>query len=246
MTRGEGAAARVWRQPARSTGGLLAEQDAREDRTNAEPDLWRNRAEQARARAGTLRDRNIRTALLSIAEGLERLGLRAAHDARRPEPPPAAPQSDAVAKGGTTDRVDAISAAAFPLKEILGPKAQPPATPKPGASANGVEGRMQPNLPDVDRVDTSLAETFRVMEALAPKPHPTAANIPDRIERVARALCQADGRDPDRVIETGQWETVVAGGMQTRRSVTLRGWKVYEKNAKQFLAALDAALAPPI
>ena len=29
--------------------------------------------------------------------------------------------------------------------------------------------------------------------------------------------------------------------LQTRRPVTLRGWKVYEKDARQFLAALDAA-----
>jgi hypothetical protein len=34
---------------------------------------------------------------------------------------------------------------------------------------------------------------------------------------------------------------VVSGELQTRRPVTLRGWKVYEKDARQFLAALDAA-----
>ena len=94
---------------------------------------------------------------------------------------------------------------------------------------------------DKDPGDTNLADTFRVMEALAPKPQSPTNGNPDRIERVARALCQADGRDPDRSIETGQWETVVSGGLQTRRPVTLRGWKVYEKNARQFLAALDAA-----
>ncbi len=246
MTRGEGAPARAWRQQGGSTGGQPAEQDATEDRTNAEPDLWRERAEQARARAGRLRDRNIRTALFSIAEGLERLGLRA-HDARRPEAAAtAAPQFDTVSENGTTDCLDATPAAALHVKEILGPKAHPPAMPEPGTSATAVGGWAQPKLPDVDRADTSLVDTFRIMEALALKPQPTSAAIPDRIERVARALCQADGRDPDRVIETRQCETVLAGGMQTRRPVTLRGWKVYEKNARQFLAALDAALAPPI
>jgi hypothetical protein len=94
-----------------------------------------------------------------------------------------------------------------------------------------------------DPADTNLADTFRAMEALAPRPQaPMSSPNPDRIERVARALCQADGRDPDRSVETGQWQTVASGGHQTRRPVTLRGWKVYEKDARQFLAALDAAL----
>ncbi len=95
---------------------------------------------------------------------------------------------------------------------------------------------------DRDPADTNLADTFRDMEALAPRPQAPMSANPDRIERVARALCQADGRDPDRSVETGQWQTVVSGGQQTRRPVTLRGWKVYEKDARQFLAALDAAL----
>jgi hypothetical protein len=180
-------------------GGKPLERDPGEDRTKANPDHWRDRAEEARARAGVLRDRNIRTALLSIAEGFERLGVRA-HDTRRSEPPTVTPPPADVSASGGTDRLHASVA------------------------------------------DTNLAETFRVMETLAPKPLSPATAAPDRVERVARALCQADGRDPDRAIETGQWETIESGGLQTRRPVTLRGWKAYEKNAKQFLAALDAAL----
>ena len=111
----------------------------------------------------------------------------------------------------------------------------------------------QYDIPDSRRRDLSVdtllewAKRYRRggLEALAPKPKAPANGNPDRIERVARALCQADGRDPDRAIETGQWETVVSGGLQTRRPVTLRGWKVYEKNARQFLAALDAAQDSP-
>jgi hypothetical protein len=242
MTRGEGAPARVGQQAAGSTGGALVESDATEDRTDADPDVWRDRAEQARAHAGRLRDPNIQTALLSIAKGLDRLGLRA-QDARRTEPPLAAPQSDGVSETGTTDRVDAAPAT-FDLNDELGPKAQPAAAAQPGGAMTDMGDRVQPKLHDTARADMSLADTFRAMEALGPKPPPPATGVSDRIERVARALCHADGRDPDRVIETGQWETVVSGDLQTRRPVVLRGWKVYEKDARQFLAAFAAALVP--
>jgi hypothetical protein len=240
MTRGEGAPVRVGQQPAGSTGGALVERHATEDRTNADPDVWRDRAEQARAHAGRLRDPNIQTALLSIAEGLDRLGLRA-QDARRTEPLLATPRADSVSESGTTDGGDATPAA-FDLNDELGPKAQPAATPQSAEATTDMRHRVQLKLDDTDRTDMSLTDTFRVMKALASKPQSPRSANPDRIERVARALCQADGRDPDRSIETGQWETVASGGHQTQRPVTLRGWKVYEKNAKQFVAALDAAL----
>jgi hypothetical protein len=211
-----------------------------EGRTNADPDVWRDRAEQARAHAGRLRDPNIQTALLNIAEGLDRLGLRA-QDARRTEQRLAMPQPDGVFESGATGGADAIPATCD-LNDELGPKAQPAATPESGEATIDIRDRVQLKLDDTDRTDMSLADTFRVMKALASRPQsPTPAN-PDRIERVARALCQADGRDPDRSIETGQWETVVSGGHQTQRPAMLRGWNVYEKDAKQFVAALDAAL----
>ncbi len=234
---------RVGQQPAGSLGGPLVESAAMAHRTKADPDVWRDRAEQARAHAGRLRDPNIQTALLSIAEGLDRLGLRA-QDARRTEPPLVTPPPDAVSKSGKTDDREATPAT-LDLNDELEPEAQPAATAQTGGARTDLGDRVQLNLNDPERTDMSLADTFRVLKALASKPQsPTPANL-DRIERVARALCQADGRDPDRSIETGQWETVVSGGHQTQRPVTLRGWNVYEKNAKQFVAALDAALDRP-
>jgi hypothetical protein len=192
---------------------MSPERDPRDDNAGADPDQWRDRASKTRARAQLLHDSNIRSALLSIAEGFERLGGRA-HDARPSEPPAVASRPQ--------------PAAAAPTSPVV-PQEKNPTHEKT----------------DKDPGDPNLADTFRVMEALAPKPQAPTNGNPDRIERVARALCQADGRDPDRSIETGQWETVVSGGLQTRRPVTLRGWKVYEKNARQFLAALDAAQDRP-
>lgn len=203
MVWGEGGQARVRIQSAGAVEGQPIEGDRSNDKAN--PDLWRDRALEARARAGVLRNGNLRTALLSIAEGFERLGLRA-HDVQRTEPPS---QAAAVAPSG---------------------HARPAHMSLPDRHSSST-----------NTADSNLADTFRTMETLAPKPQFSAMTSPDRIERVARALCQADGRDPDRSIETGQWETVVSGGLQTRRPVTLRGWKVYEKDARQFLAALDAA-----
>jgi hypothetical protein len=200
MTWGEGGQTRGWTQPG-------------DDNAAADPDRWRDRATKARATAQLLHDRNIRSALLSIADGFERLGSRA-HDVRRAEQPPImfTPQPVALVPTG-----EAVS----------------PDKTSPDESLTKARTASQ---------DANLADTFRVMEALASKPHVPSNTSPDRIERVARALCQADGRDPDRSVETGRWETVVSGGCQTRRPVTLRGWKVYEKDARQFLAALDAAL----
>jgi hypothetical protein len=206
MTWGEGGQTRLRTAPGGPTAEQPLERDAAEHKANA--DLWRYRAEEARTRAGVLRNGNLRTALLSIAEGFERLGSRA-HDEQRAEPPRATSQVVAVAPSNSAEQAH---------------------TSVPAA-----------RLSDRTVADTNLADTFRIMETLTPKPQSPATGILDRIERVARALCQADGRDPDRSIETGQWETVVSGGLQTRRPVTLRGWKVYEKDARQFLAALDAA-----
>ena len=212
MTWGEGGQSRARTRAAGSVRGMSPERGTSDDKAGADSDQWRDRASKTRARAQLLHDRNIRSALLSIAEGFERLGGRA-HDARRSEPPAVASQPQPAAAG--------------PIGPVVPLERNP----------------THENLAktDKDPTDTNLVDTFRAMEGLAPKPQAPANGNPDRIERVARALCQADGRDPDRSIETGQWETVVSGGLQTRRPVTLRGWKVYEKNARQFLAALDAA-----
>ena len=206
MAWGEGGQTRARIEPGEPIGEKPLKRETADQK--AGPDLWRYRAEEARARARVLQNGNIRTALLSIAEGFDRLKSRA-HDDQRADP---------------------LSAHAY--AEAVAPR-----------DATGPAQTSVPNEHLVDRnaADTNLSDTFRIMETLAPKPQSSATGYPDRVERVARALCQADGRDPNRSIETGQWETVISGGLQTRRPVTLRGWKVYEKDAKQFLAALDAA-----
>jgi hypothetical protein len=161
---------------------MSPERGTSDDKAGADPDQWRDRASKTRARAQLLHDRNIGSALLSIAEGFERRGGRA-HDARRSEPSAVASQPQPAAAGPTGP--------VFPLEK----------------------SPTHENLAktDKDPTDTNLADTF----GLAPKPQAPTNGNPDRIERVARALCQADGRDPDRSIEAGQWETVVSGGLQT-------------------------------
>jgi hypothetical protein len=54
----------------------------------------------------------------------------------------------------------------------------------------------------------------------------------DRVERVARAMCKADGEDSDHMMETGT---------ETRfEQREKRNWTNYERQARLFLAALDA------
>jgi hypothetical protein len=67
----------------------------------------------------------------------------------------------------------------------------------------------------------------------------------DRVECVARAMCQADGNDPDEQIETGGMETVHSGRGLERRSATKAAWEDYERKARVFIAALDAACDLP-
>ena len=54
----------------------------------------------------------------------------------------------------------------------------------------------------------------------------------DRVERVARAMCKADGEDPDHMMETGK-EIAVEQKQKWN-------WTNYERQARLFLAALDA------
>ena len=58
----------------------------------------------------------------------------------------------------------------------------------------------------------------------------------DRIERVARALCKADGNDPNARVPTGR---MVPTG--ERGPDFYFAWTDYEKEARRFLAAIDAA-----
>jgi hypothetical protein len=55
-------------------------------------------------------------------------------------------------------------------------------------------------------------------------------NRMDRVERVARAMCKADGEDPDHMRETGKESDVEQKW----------NWTNYERQARLFLAALDA------
>ena len=58
----------------------------------------------------------------------------------------------------------------------------------------------------------------------------------DRVERVARALCKVDGNDPNAKVPTGRMVTTGEHG-----SEFYFAWTDYEKEARRFIAAIDAA-----
>jgi hypothetical protein len=58
----------------------------------------------------------------------------------------------------------------------------------------------------------------------------------DRVERVARAMCKADGEDPDHMMQSG----TESEPEQKQK----RNWTNYERQARLFLAALDASKPP--
>jgi hypothetical protein len=62
-----------------------------------------------------------------------------------------------------------------------------------------------------------------------------------RIERVARALCQVDGTDPDGEHPTATQETVrAASGAFHTVNVNIPNWQRHKTEAKHFVAAFDA------
>lgn len=63
----------------------------------------------------------------------------------------------------------------------------------------------------------------------------------NRVERVARAMCVEDGKDPDGQVPTGRLETVRSGNAFVQQEATDDAWRAYEKEARRFIAALDAA-----
>lgn len=67
-----------------------------------------------------------------------------------------------------------------------------------------------------------------------------AADDP-RIERVARALCEADGKDPEEDYLTGRTLTTRTRNSVSQKSETVPRWQTYHNEAKRFVAALDAA-----
>ncbi len=62
----------------------------------------------------------------------------------------------------------------------------------------------------------------------------------DRIARVARALCVADGRDPDEVVHLGTDE-VEASGTTYSRDVLVPAWTTYVSEARRKIAVEGAA-----
>jgi hypothetical protein len=62
----------------------------------------------------------------------------------------------------------------------------------------------------------------------------------DRIERVARAMCEADGHKANETYESGGYETVKSGMSTTRQPKKDPLWTKYEAEARRFVAAHDA------
>ena len=58
----------------------------------------------------------------------------------------------------------------------------------------------------------------------------------DRVERVARALCKVDGNDPNAKVPSGRMVTTGEHGAEFYFA-----WTDYEKEARRFIAATDAA-----
>jgi hypothetical protein len=58
----------------------------------------------------------------------------------------------------------------------------------------------------------------------------------DRIERVARAMCKADGGDPDHLIHA-KVEGETGSGLEPGQKPN---WTSYERQARLFLAGLEA------
>jgi hypothetical protein len=62
----------------------------------------------------------------------------------------------------------------------------------------------------------------------------------DRLERVARALCRADNKDPEKTYQTGAVESVRQGNAIVTQYVTAPLWKKYEPEAAKFIAVYEA------
>lgn len=60
-----------------------------------------------------------------------------------------------------------------------------------------------------------------------------------RVNRVAQALCVADGHDPEEPIHVGS-ETVEADGAEHYREVVAPAWTTYTGEARRFVAAMRA------
>jgi hypothetical protein len=61
-----------------------------------------------------------------------------------------------------------------------------------------------------------------------------------RIERVARALCQVDGKDPDAEHQTDERETRQVANARQFGYKSIPNWQDHVEEAKKFVAAFDA------
>lgn len=60
-------------------------------------------------------------------------------------------------------------------------------------------------------------------------------------ELVACALCEADGKNPDEDVPTGELEIVRVGQANpVQRAVTMKAWQSYEREARRFIVAARA------
>ena len=63
----------------------------------------------------------------------------------------------------------------------------------------------------------------------------------DRITRVAKALCTADGHDPNEMIEVGGETVDIGDGATWHREAAAPAWTTYVGEARRFVAAARAA-----
>jgi hypothetical protein len=61
-----------------------------------------------------------------------------------------------------------------------------------------------------------------------------------RIECVARAICKAEGEDPDAEHLTHENETTRVGAAYQSGPKSIPNWQDYKKEATKFVAAFDA------
>ncbi|MCJ2132680.1 hypothetical protein MKK69_01115 [Methylobacterium sp. J-026] len=67
----------------------------------------------------------------------------------------------------------------------------------------------------------------------------------DPVERVARALCKFDGREPDSVASSDRTEPFVTeDGIAVLRSIEEPAWKKYVREASRLVAAFRAFTGP--
>ena len=62
----------------------------------------------------------------------------------------------------------------------------------------------------------------------------------ERIDRVARALCVADGRDPEGLVSSHNNVEVGLGGTELHREIVLPAWTFYAGEARRMIAAVRA------